>query len=205
MQVKKSIIVVFIICMLVIIFSVVFTVYNTKGPETLARVYIEAVKAQDFTTIFDLNFRTQKQVNIIARAKESDQKDLLKKIYVGSETAFKAMVPTSDLTITWAEKFYFIVGMDYKILQTNKETTSSTPSSDYRSKRIARVLVAVSYPNLDQAPAYKGKKLKKARLWINMIQSRDVVKGMQTEAVKEGWLYQWLQVEEGSVGYWIDG
>ena len=199
---KKPALVVVVVCVVV---AVVYAVYNnilTKGPEASAREYIEAVSARDFATIFELNHRTQKRMNIIARANENDQKDLVKKMYSGSETAFNAMVLAGDPGLAWAEKFYFITGMDYRILQAHKQTISSTPSSDYRSKRIASVLVAVGYPDPVQAPVYRKKRLKKARLWIDMIQSRDVVKGIQTQAVNEGWLYQWLTVEEGSAIYW---
>ncbi len=199
---KKSILVVLVVCTVAIAGYVAYRINLTKGAEASAREYIEAVKERDFATIFALNHRTQKQMNIIARAKESEREGLVKKMYAGSEKAFEVMVPTGDPTLNWAEKFFFIPGMDYRILQVDKETTSSTPSSDYRSKRVASVLVAVSYSNSELAPVYRKKRLKQARLRIDMIQSRDVVKGMQTEPVKEGWLYQWLQVEDGSTLYW---
>ncbi len=202
---KNSVLVTFVVCLVAIAISAVYRIYTAKGPEAFAREYIEAVKERDFATIFGLNHNTQKRLNIIARARENVRTELAKKMYTGSETAFNAMVPASDLTLAWAEKFYFISEMDYEILRVDKETTSSTPSSDYRSKRIASILVDASYLGLDRAPVYRGKRLKKVRLRIDMIWSGDVVKGMQTEPVREGWLYQWLKVEEGSAVYWAGG
>ncbi len=201
---KKSILVVLVICMVTIALYATYKLKVAKRPEAFVREYIEAVKKRDFATIFELNHRTQKRMNIIARAKESDRESLVKEMYTKSESAFNSMPPTADPTLTWADKHYFIDGMDYKILQASRETVSSTPTSDYRSKRVANVLVSVSYPNPVQAPVYRKKRLKQARLRIDMIQSRDVVKGMQTQAVKEGWLFQWLQVEDGSITYWAD-
>jgi hypothetical protein len=198
---KKPLAVALSVCIVGIPGYFAYRAVMIKGPEESARSYIEAVKARDFTTVFALNHRTQKRMNIFERAEESDKQGLVKKLYDGSERAFKAMQPTDDTTLTWAEKFFFIPEMDYRILGAKKETTSSTPSSDYRSKRVATVLVAVSYPNSGTAPVYRERKLREARLRISMIQSRDVVKGIQTEPAKEGWLYQWLQVDDENIVY----
>ncbi len=189
------------VCIVGIVGYFAYKAVMIKGPEESARAYIEAVKMRDFSTIFALNHRTQKRMNIFERAEKGDKQGLVKKMYDGSESAFKAMQPTNDTTLTWAEKFFFIPEMDYRILGARKETKSSTPSSDYRSKRVATVLVAVSYPNSDIAPVYRERKLREARLRISMIQSRDVVKGIQTEPAKEGWLYQWLQIDDENIVY----
>ncbi len=193
---KKPLAVVLSVCIVGIAGYFAYQALMTKGPEESARIYIEAVKAKDFPTIFALNHRTQKRMNIMKRAEQSDMQSLVKNLYDKSEEAFKAMQPSFDPTLTWAEKFFFIPEMEYKILVADKETTSSTPTSDYRSKRVATVLVAVSYPNSSTAPMYRDRKLKEAELRISMIQSRDIVKGIQTEAAKEGWLFQWLQVDD---------
>ncbi len=198
---KKLVAVVLSVCVVGIAGYFVYKAVMIKGPEESARAYIEAVKARDFATIFVLNHRTQKRMNIFERAGESDMQGLAKKLYDRSERAFKAIQPTDDTTITWAEKFFFIPEMDYRILGAKKETMSSTPTSDYRSKRVATVLVSVSYPNSGAAPAYRKRKLREAKLRISMIQSRDVVKGIQTDPAKEGWLYQWLQIDDDSIVY----
>ncbi len=198
---KKPLAVVLSVCIVGIAGYFAYKALMIKGPEESARTYIEAVKARDFPTIFASNHRTQKRMNIFERAEESDKQGLVKKLYDKSERAFKAMQPTGDTTLTWAEKFFFIPDMDYKILLAKKETTSSTPTSDYRSKRVATVLVAVSYPNSGSAPVYRERKLREAKLQISMIQSGDIVKGIQTEPAKEGWLYQWLQIDDESIVY----
>ncbi len=199
---KKSALIFVAVCVVAALAYAVYNFVTTKGPEVSAEEYIEAVRERDFAMIFELNHRTQKRMNIIARANEDDRSELVENMYAASETAFNSMALSGDPDLAWAEKFYFIPEMDYRVLQTRKTTTSSTPSSDYRSKRTASVLVNVSYPDPNQAPGYREGRLKEARLRIDLIQSGDVVKGMQTRAVREGWLYQWLKVEDGSAVYW---
>ncbi len=112
------------------------------------------------------------------------------------------MKRTQDLTLTWAEKFFFVPEMEYSIVGVDESTGAGTPSSDYRSKSMAIALLSVSYPNPDTAPVYGRKKLMEARFEVHMIQSRDVVKGMHTRPVKEGWLYHWSRIDDDSVVYW---
>lgn len=175
-----------------------------KSPEKAVVTYIEAMKSRDFPTLFSMNHRTQKRTNIIDRAPENEQAALLEKVYAESEAAFKAMQRTGKPDLTWGEKFFFVPEMRYELRQAETEKEAGTPSSDYRFNNMAVVTLDVSYPNLDISPDYKGRRLKQATLHIDLIQSKDVVKGMQAEPVNQGWLFQWLRVDEPSAVYWKD-
>jgi hypothetical protein len=175
---------------------------NAAGPEVVAQSYIEAMINGDISTVLSINHRPQKQANLIIRAPKSEQANLLKEMYEGYQRSFEAMLPIDNTTITWAEKFYFVPGIKYQIIREEKKKSPGTPSSDYRFRSVATVVIMVSYPNPDISPEYRGSKIREAILQIDMVQSRDVVKGMQGKPVKEGWLFKWFSIDGGSVVYW---
>ncbi|VAX11261.1 hypothetical protein MNBD_GAMMA26-861 [hydrothermal vent metagenome] len=200
---KKSIGVLLGVCIAVTAGYFAYQIVNIEGSDKVVQTYIKAMKERDFGTLATINHRPQKQANIIARAPKNEQEGLLKKMYEGYRQSFEAMQPSNNTTVTWAEKFYFVPGMDYQIIRVEEERSpGSTPSSDYRYRSVASVIITVSYPTLDISPEYNGRKIRAATLQINLVQSRDVVKGMQGKPVREGWLFKWFMVDGGSVVYW---
>ncbi len=199
---KKVIIFVLAVCVAGIAGEFAYEAVKQKGPEDALNAYIAAVQGREFSIVFWLNYRTQKQVNILARAGEEEMEARIETIYQGSERAFRAMERTDDLTLTWSEQFFFVPGMEYRILGIDKAKTAGTPSSDYRSQSTATASVSVRYLNPDESPVHGGKKVKEAKLLVHMIQSGDVVKGMHTKPVKEGWLYHWSRIDDGSIVFW---
>ena len=200
---NKTIGAVFAVCIAMVAGYYGYQTVKMEGPDKVVRSYIEAMKTRDFATLASINHRPQKQANIISRAPESERRDLLKEMYAGYRQSLEAMLPNNNTTITWAEKFYFVPGMEYQIVRVRKEKIpGSTPSSDYRYRDFATVIITVGYPASDIAPEYRGRKIREATLQIDMVQSRDVVKGMQGKPVKEGWLFKWFIIDDGSVVYW---
>jgi hypothetical protein len=199
--VKKAIIFVLVIAIVGIAGELAYNTISQKGPEDALKAYIAAVQEREFSIIFWLNYRTQKQMNILARANDPDVETLVDKIYESGERAFNAAQRTDDLTITWAEKFFFVPEMDYSVIGAKKTTTAGTPSAGYRSRSTATVFVAVTYPSPDAAPVYRDERIREANLEVHMIQSRDAVKGMDTKPVKDGWLYHWSRVDDDSIVY----
>ena len=201
-RMKKAIIFILAVCITAIAGEFAYYAIKQKGPEDALNAYIAAVQDREFAIIFWLNYRTQKQMNILARADRREAEALVEKIYDGGERTFNSVKHTEDLSLTWAEKFFFVPEMEYTIVGVDKTRTAGSPSSDYRSKSTATALVTVTYLSPDTSPLYRYKKVREAKLEVHMIQSRDVVKGMHTKPVKEGWLYHWSKIDDSSVVYW---
>jgi hypothetical protein len=199
--VKKAIIFVLAISVVGIAGELAYNAISQKGPEDALKAYIAAVQEREFAIIFWLNYRTQKQMNILARADDRDVEALAERIYENGERTFDSAQPTNDLTLRWAEKFFFVPEMEYSIIGAKKTITAGTPSSGYRSRSTATVSVAVTYLSPDTAPVYRDKRVREAKLEIHMIQSRDAVKGMHTKPVKDGWLYHWSRIDDDSIVY----
>lgn len=174
-----------------------------KGPKESVTAYIEAVRNGNFDTIYSLNQRTQKQVNLIFRGREENKEELLKGLYEGHKRNFESLQPTDNLTLLWSETFFFIPEMEYKILKIEKRKEKDTLSPSYRTlERVAIITVEIEYKNPLTSPIYNGKKIKEGRFKIRAILSSDVVRGLKTQPFKKGWLFQWLVVEDGSITYW---
>ena len=199
---KKAIILVLAAFIAGIAGEFAYDAIKQKGPEDALKAYIAAVQAREFAVIFWLNYRTQKQMNILARADDREVEALVEKTYLGGERTFNSVKRTDDLTLRWAEKFFFVPEMAYRIVGVNETTTAGTPSSGYRSKSTATALVTVTYSSPDMSPVYRDKKVREAKLEVHMIQSRDVVTGMRTKPFKEGWPYHWARIDDDSVVYW---
>ena len=199
---KKTVGVVLVACLVGVVGYFTYESAAAKKPEAVVRTYIKAMMNRDFDTLAAINYRPQKQANIIDRAPEAEQAKLLQKMYEGYRKSFEAMKPIDNTTVTWSEKFFFAPGMDYEIIHVEKKTSPGTPSSDYRFRSVATVVIAASYPSPDIAPLYGGRRIKKANLQIDLIQSQDVVKGIQAKPVHEGWLFKWFLVDESSIIYW---
>jgi len=199
---KKAIIFILAACITAIAGEFAYYAIKQQGPEDALEAYITAVQNREFSIIFWLNYRTQKQMNILARADRREVDALVEKIYQDGERTFDSVKRTEDLTLPWAEKFFFVPGMEYNIVGIDKNKTAGTPSSDYRSRSTATAFVTVTYLSPDRSPVYRYKKVREAKLEVHMIQSRDIVKGMHTKPVKEGWLYHWSKIDDSSVVYW---
>ena len=199
---KRSIGVVLALCMAGAVGYLGYKTVTTDGPGEVAQAYIEAMQERDIDALVAINHRPQKQANIINRAPESEQEGLLKNMYDGYRQSLEAIAPGDNTTVTWAEKYYFVPGMEYRIVRVEEVKSPGTPSSDYRFRNFAGVIIAVSYATSGNSPEYHGRRIREATLKIDMVRSRDVVKGIQGKPVKEGWLFKWITIDDASVVYW---
>jgi hypothetical protein len=184
-----------------------YQVFAKKGPSESLISYVESVKERDFQTIYGINHRTQKQVNLVMRRSddENDKEGLLEKIYDRHKKNFDSITSSDNPTFLWAEKLFFIPEMEYTILQVKRLKEGGSPTSFYRSHSLAIIMVDAAYTNPETAPLYSGKRIKQVKLQVHMILSRDVVKGLRTKPFKKGWLFQGLKIDEENIVYWDSG
>jgi hypothetical protein len=196
--------VVFILVFAGIVSYAGYQFFAKKGPGEFLISYIEAVKERDFQTMYRINHRTQKQVNLVMRRSddENDKEGLLEKIYDRHKRNFDFITFSDNPTLLWAEKFFFIPEMEYTIRHVKRLKEGGSPTSFYRSYSLAIIMVDAEYTNPETTPLYGGKRLKQVKLQVNMILSRDVVKGLRTKPFEKGWLFQGLKIDEENIVYW---
>lgn len=199
---KKAIFVILLL-ILALIGYIAYETVAVRGAKESTKAYIEAVRERDFDTIYRMNQRTQKQVNLIFRGREENKEEFLKGLYEGHKKNFESMQLTDNLTLLWSEKFFFIPEMEYKVIKVERKKGKDTLSPSYKSlERVAIVTVDVEYKNPLTSPIYNDKRIKQAIFEIDTILSRDIVKGLKTKPFKEGWLFQWLRIDEKTIIYW---
>ncbi|MBI3754554.1 MAG: hypothetical protein HY265_00090 [Deltaproteobacteria bacterium] len=191
---KKRIILSVVIILIAAIGLYIFLMEDDrKAAQEAAELYIKAVRDRNFDVIYDLNSVSRKRKLFIERRsydlKDSSAKkdELLKQAYDEQKASFDSASWSFDLNAVWAEKFVFISGMKYKIVNVVRELNVDSPTTFY-VKRIDVVVEAeMEYSSRDAAPVYGGRNIKKAVYLIKMIHSRNIARAVKDIAVDDKW------------------
>ncbi|MBI5874408.1 MAG: hypothetical protein HZB81_00905 [Deltaproteobacteria bacterium] len=180
---------------------------DRKAAQEAAELYIKAVRDRNFDVIYDLNSVSRKRKLFIERRsydlKDSSAKkdELAKQAYDEQKASFDSAQPSFDLNSVWPEKFVFISGMKYRIVNAARELNMDNPTAFY-IKRIDVVIEAeMEYLNKDTAPMYEGRNIKKAVYLIKMIHSKNITRAVKDIAVDDKWLFKGVAVKQGSAVY----
>lgn len=200
---KKRIILSAVIFLIAAIGLYVFLIGDDrKAAQEAAELYIEAVRDRNFDVIYDLNSVSRKRKLFILKNSGAKKDELAKQAYNEQKASFDSARPSFDLNAVWAEKFVFISGMKYRIVNVARELNVDNPTAFY-VKRIDVVVEAeMEYSNKDTAPMYEGKNIKKAVYLIKMIHSRNIARAVRDIAVDDKWLFKGIAVKQESMVYW---
>lgn len=175
---------------------------GTSEVKKALELYIDALKKNDFQTIYELNSVTQRKVALIHRSTEQDKEGSLKKNFDEYKAQFDSIKDDSVNNAVFAEKSLFPKDSTHTITSVIVEKDSESKTAQFRNRMIARAEVKVSYPNKDTAPVYGEERIKEATYLIIFIGGDDVVRGLQKTNVVKDWLFKNINIKEGEVTYW---
>lgn len=173
-----------------------------KAAQDAAGLYIKAVMDRNFDVIYDLNSVARKRKLFILKGSSSKKDELAKQAYDEQKASFDSARPSFDLFAIWAEKFIFIPGMKYRLVNAAMELDVDNPTAFYIKRIDVVVEVEAEYLNKDAAPAHEGKNIKKAVYLIKMVHSKNIARVVKDIAVDDKWLFKGVAVKQGSVVYW---
>ncbi len=178
----------------------IFYLVIAKGPKAAVAEYITAMQRRDFDALYEMNYESQRKVQLILRETTEKHADLLKENYLSEKQAFEKAVQGTDTSLQWSEKFLFIPDMKYSIVKVEEEIEKA-PSAFFRERRLMNVYVKIDYTNEATAPVlheagHEPKKIKSATYQIKMIQREEIIKGIRLEKIKRGWVFKGVTVVE---------
>lgn len=183
----------------------IFLIGNDKNAvqETVG-AYINAIKDKNFDVIYNLNAASQRRKLFVLKGSDANKDELLKQEYNEQKALFdSAKTNVFEINSSWAEKSIFSPDMNYRILNVAMEQDIDNPTSFYRKRINAAVIVEVEYNKKDTAPLYEGKNIKKANLLVSMIHIKNIAKAIKARGVAEDkWLFKGIAIKEGNVVYW---
>lgn len=175
---------------------------DRKAAQEAAELYIKAVRDRNFDVIYDLNSVSRKRKLFVLKDSGAKKDELAKQAYAEQKASFDSASWSFDLNAVWAEKFVFISGMKYRIVNAARELNMDNPTAFY-VKRIDVVVEAeMEYSNKDTAPIYEGRNIKRAVYLIKMIHSRNIARAVRDIAVDDKWLFKGIALKQGSAVYW---
>ncbi len=174
---------------------------SSKAKQAL-ELYIDALKKNDFQTIYELNSVTQKKVALIHRSTEQDKEGLLKKNFEEYKAVFDSMEGNEISNAVLSEKIIFPKDSAYTIASVVVEKDSESKTAAFRNRMVARAEVKVSYSNRNTAPVFGEEKIKEATYIVVLIGGEDVVRGLQKTNVVKEWLFKNINIKDGEVTYW---
>lgn len=174
---------------------------SSKAKQALEH-YIEALKKNDFQTLYELNSVTQKKVALIHRGSETERESNLKRNFDEYKALFDSFNEKDVSNAVWAEKVLFPKDSTHTIISVSVEKDPDSVTAKFRNRYIARAEVKVSYPNRNTAPVFGEEQLKEATYIVVLIGGEDVVKGLQKTNVVKDWLFKNINIKESEVTYW---
>ena len=199
---SKIILSIFIIFIAAAVLYIFLIGNDKKAVRETADIYIKAVKDRNFDMVYNLNASSQKRRLFALKGSNSNKSELIRQTYEEQKASFDSAKPSFDFNAIWVEKFIFIPGMKYTIAEVAMERNTDNPTSFYRKRIDAAVVIEIEYDQKDTAPLYKGKNLKKAVYLVRMIHSKNIARVVKDVVVDDKWLFKGIAVKEGSVVYW---
>lgn len=197
---KKKVIVVIPALFLVIILAIyIFKEIEYRAIKKGVDIYINAVMDKKFEVIYEYHMHSQKRIAVAMKSPQTTESHL-KAIYEEQKALFEQAQPTQNLKEFWSEKYLFVRGMKYKIIDINMIEDVENPSLPIRERIDALVEIDMEYSDKETAPDFGGK-LKKVTYLIKMVYSRNI---MRTETLKPQnrmWLFKAISMKEGSLQY----
>lgn len=174
---------------------------TSKAKDALEQ-YIEALKKNDFQTLYELNSVTQKKVALIYRGAEADRESNLKRNFEEYKALFDSIQDNEVSHAVWSEKVLFPKDSQHTITSMVVEEDKDSVTATFKNRMIAKAEVKVSYPNKDTAPVYGEEQLKEAVYIVVLINGEDVVKGLKKTNIVKDWLFKNINIKEGEITYW---
>lgn len=199
-----------VILSIIIVFTIAVVIYiflagsDKKAVKETVDSYINAVRDKNFDTIYNLNAASQRRMLFALKGSDANKNELLKQEYNEQKALFdSAKANVFEINSSWSEKSIFVQDMNYRIANVAMEQDIDNPTSFYRKRINASVLVEVEYNKKDTAPLYEGKNIKKANLLVSMIHIKNIAKAIKARGVAEDkWLFKGIAIKDGSIVYW---
>lgn len=134
-------------------------------PDMVLQEYVVAVQKGDFETIYRLNRATARQSRFIHKDKTGDAEKMDAENMAMARANYEAVQPSFTPGMHWAEKHFFpqtsgvFIGRPQHLAPTGNEPGLK---DNYEKGNTVVIPVSVTYPDLNQAPEYGGKKIKQA-------------------------------------------
>lgn len=191
------------LCLLIVvcISSMACSSGTSKAKQALEQ-YIEALKKDDFQTLYELNSVTQRKIALIYRGAEAERENNLKKNLEEYKVLFDSIQGNEVSHAVWAEKILFPSDSNYTITSVSVEDDTESKTAAFRNRMVAKAVVKVSYPNRGTAPIYEDSRIKEATYLIVLISGDDVVRGIQSTTVVKDWLFKNINIKADEVSYW---
>lgn len=174
---------------------------TSKAKQALEQ-YIEALKKNDFLTLYELNSVTQRKVALMYRGAEADRENNLKKNLEEYKALFESIQGNEVSHAVWAEKILFPSDSNYTITSVSVEDDTESKTAAFRNRMVAKAVVKVIYPNRGTAPVYEDSRIKEATYLVLLISGEDVVRGIQSTTVVKDWLFKNINIKADEVAYW---
>jgi len=144
-------------------------------PEKIMSGYIEAVKKDDFATIYELNMKTARQKKYLGKTSVGNLGMILKENFEKNRSDYENVPISFNLGEQWVEKHFFRTAAIYSIGEpySPKPVGDDPVNAKYESSVSCYVPVLVEYGDTKTGLEYNGKKIKSAKYDCSMRKIRE--------------------------------
>ncbi len=134
-------------------------------PEKIMREYIEAVKKDDFATIYSLNMKTARQKKYLGKTSVGNVEMILRENFEKNRDDYESVPISFNMGEQWVEKYFFAKSESYTIGEpySPKPVGDDPVNAKYESSVSCYVPVLVKYGDSKTSLEYNGKKMKSAK------------------------------------------
>ncbi|MDH5541665.1 MAG: hypothetical protein OEY64_01740 [Nitrospinota bacterium] len=132
------------------------------NPEKVAENYVEAIRADDFAQIYELNFLTVRQKRLLLREESDAGQKLLEENFKKHKGDYESVdVKLTDRGI-WHEKSYFPKSAKVTFGKASypKAAADDPVNAEYEKAQNVYVKIKSVYSSPEEAPVYDDKKIK---------------------------------------------
>ncbi len=145
-------------------------------PEKVVEEYLQAVKADDFETIYKINRVTARQMRYLKEAETGDVGKMLQERFEEHKSLYFSTSRDVFSDSLWKERYFFPPSASFKVKKAKHlEMVGDDPvNAEYEKGFLVIVPVEVVYSQKKSAPKQHGRKIKEAVYDCNLGKIRKV-------------------------------